>query len=166
MKPFPVIALLTSGAVITGIAAAAGIAPTFELKLLIFINIIVILAILLRKRLQLYQWFHQTKKVSPSAGTTISNTSWFVTNRLGLKRLPLEESMGENTLKKNRTAEIDKIAAVIEPIDSITGNGKVKYKGMNWRARSLTGEKIARGERVVIVTRDVLTLVVDRIKKT
>jgi membrane-bound ClpP family serine protease len=166
MKTFPYIALFGSGALITGIAAAAGIAPTLELKLLVFINTTAITGFLLRKHLGLYRWFYPPKKASQAAGTTASNTSWFVTNRLGLKRVPLDESTRESAPKKSRTGEVDKIVPVIEPIDPGTGGGKVKYKGMKWHARSSTRETIALGERVLIVGRDILTLVVERIEQT
>ncbi len=163
---FPYIVLFGSGALITGVAATAGIAPTLELKLLVYINTTAIIAILLRKHLHLNRWFQPPKKVSRAAGTTVSNTSWFVTNRLGLKRIPLEESARESVLKKSRTTEVDKIVLVIEPIDPITGGGKVKYKGMKWHARSSARETIVLGERVLIVGRDILTLVVERIEQT
>jgi membrane-bound ClpP family serine protease len=165
MKPFPVIAVFGGGALITGIAASVGIASTIELKLLIFINTLALMGFLLRKHLGVHQWFYPSKKVSPAAGTTISNTSWFVTNRLGLKRVSLEESGRESTAKESRMGEAERYVTVVEAIDPVSGAGKVKYKGMNWRARSLTRESIAMGERVVIVARDVLTLVVERMKK-
>lgn len=165
MKRFPVIVLLGGGALVTGVSAAAGIAPTLELKLLVFINATAIIAILLRNHLQLNKWFHSSKKVSQAAGTPVSNTSWFVTNRLGLKRIPLEEPARESTPKKSRSAEVDKIVMVIESIDPITGGGKVKYKGIKWHARSSTRETVAQGERVLIVGRDILTLVVERIEQ-
>lgn len=166
MKTFPYIVLFGSGALITGVATAVGILPSLELKLLVFINTTAITGFLLRKQLGLSRWLYPPKKVSKPADTTISNTSWFVVNRLGLKRVALEESARESAPKKSRTAEVDKIVPVIERIDPITGGGKVKYKGMNWRARSSTRETIALGERVLIVGRDILTLVVERIEQT
>jgi hypothetical protein len=113
MKTFAYIALFGSGALITGVAAAAGILPSLELKLLVFINTTVITGFLLRKHLGLSRWLSPSKKASKSADTTISNTSWFVANRLGLKRDSLEEPVRESAPKKSPTDEVDKIVPVV-----------------------------------------------------
>lgn len=164
MKLIPVIALVGSGAAVTAVTSGVGLTSTIELQLLIFINVSVLMAILLRKHLHFPAWFRPGKKASKDADAAISNTSWFVTNRLGLKKVSPEESSEKYSRQKTQSGEINKIVPVVELIDPRKGSGKVKYKGMNWPARSFDSQAIAPGEKVLIVGRDLLTLVVEKIK--
>ncbi len=161
----PVIALLGSGASITALTTWLGITTSIELQLLIFINVSVLLAILLRRHLSFPQWFRTERKTSASAaaGTALSDTAGFITACLGLKKIRPEESSQKHNEQKSRNEEVGKIVPVVEPIDPCTARGKVKYKGIKWPAKS--SEAIARGERVKIVGRDILTLMVVRISK-
>ena len=165
MKMIPVIAFLGSGASITTLTTWLGITTSLELQLLIFINVSVLLAILLRKHLSFPEWFRSERKTSSSAmmGPALSDTSRFLTTCLGLKKIHPEESYRKHNQQKSRSEEVGKIVPVVEPIDPCTTFGKVKYKGIKWPAKS--SEAISCGERVKIVGRDILTLIVIRITK-
>lgn len=165
MKVFPVIALVGSSAAVTAVTTGVGLTSTIELQLLIFINVSVLMAILLRKHLHFPPWLRPEKKAPEDLDEAISNTSWFVTNRLGLKKASPEEPPGKYSQQKTRSGEIGKIVPVVELIDPCKGSGKVKYKGMNWPARSADSQAIAPGEKVVIVGRDLLTLKVEKLKR-
>jgi membrane protein implicated in regulation of membrane protease activity len=165
MKLIPVIALVGSGAAVTAVTTGVGLTSTIELQLLIFINVSVLMAVLLRKHLHFPPWLRQEKKAPEDVEAAISNTSWFVTNRLGLKKASPEEPPEKYSRQKTHSGEIGKIVPVVEPIDPHKGSGKVKYKGMNWPARSADSQTIAPGEKVLIVGRDLLTLKVEKIKR-
>ena len=161
----PVIAFLGSGASITALTTWLGITTSIELQLLIFINVSVLLAVLLRKHLSFPQWFRAERKTSASAaaGTAHSDTSGFITACLGLKKIHPEESSQKHNEQKSRNDEVGKIVQVVEPIDPYTASGKVKYKGIKWPAKS--SEAIEQGERVKIIGRDILTLIVEKVNK-
>jgi len=161
----PVVAFLGSGATITVFTTWFGISTSLELQLLIFINVSVLQAILLRKHLSFPEWFRSERETSSSAtmGLALSDTSRFLTTRMGLKRIPSEESSRKHRQQKSRNEEVGKIVTVVVPINPYTTCGKVKYRGVKWQAKS--SEPIARGEHVRIVGRDILTLIVVRVTK-
>ena len=131
---------------------------------LIVINSLVAAAVLLRKHLRFPARFNPVKKSSPAPGRPISNTSWFVTRRLGLRKLSPEASEERGGNQDIRGSVVGKRARVIERIEPRnyeSGEGKVECRGMKWPA--ISSETIAPGERVRIVGRDVLTLIVERI---
>lgn len=165
MKMIPVVAFLVSGAFITALTTWLGIATTIELQLLIFINVSVLLAVLLRKHLCFPEWFGPERKTSASVGRAISNTAWFVTTCLGLKKNPPQQSSQKRSEQETGNDEIGKIVRVVEPIDPCTASGKVTYMGKKWPAKSLDSEAIARGECVKIIGRDFLTLIVEKMNK-
>ena len=163
----PIIALLGSGASITALTTWLGITTSLELQLLIFINVSVLLAVLLRKHPGFPQWFRAERKTSASASAAADkappDTSRFITACLGLKKIHPEESSQKHNEQKSRNDEIGKIVQVVEPIDPYTASGKVKYKGIKWPAKS--SEAIEQGERVKIIGRDILTLIVEKVNK-
>ena len=165
MKMIPVVAFLGSGAFITALTTWLGIATTIELQLLIFINVSVLLALLLRKHLCFPEWFGSERKTSAPMGKALSNTAWFVTTCLGLKKNPTQQPSQNHSEQKTGDDEIGKIVRVVEPIDPCTASGKVTYMGKKWPAKSSNSEPIARGEHVKIIGRDVLTLVVEKMNK-
>ncbi len=164
MKIIPVVAFLGSGAFITALTTWMGIATTIELQLLIFINVSVLLAVLLRKHLCFPEWFGSERKTSASVGRALSNTAWFVTTCLGLKKNPPQQSP-QSSEQETDNDEIGKIVRVVEPIDPCTASGKVTYMGKKWSAKSSDSEAIDRGECVKIIGRDFLTLIVEKMNK-
>jgi membrane protein implicated in regulation of membrane protease activity len=165
MKIIPIVTFLGSGALITALTTWLGIATTIELQLLIFINVSVLLAVLLRKYLYFTEWFGSERKTSPSVGRALSNTAWFVTACLGLKKNSSQQSSQKHSEQKTGNDEIGKIVRVVEPIDPCTASGKVTYMGKKWPAKASDSTAIARGERVKIIGRDFLTLIVEKINK-
>lgn len=91
MKTISVITFIGGSAFITTLTTWVGITPTIELKMLIFIDILVLLALLLRKHLNFSAWLFSEKESSIAEGTEFSNTSRFITVCLGLKKLSPEE---------------------------------------------------------------------------
>lgn len=161
MKALSAAVFLGVGTSVTVLATYTGITPTIELQLLLFINISVLLAIILRKRPGFPQWFQPRNNFQVKAAKTLSNTSWFVTYRLGLKKLSPEAS-GSMREEEGGTGngDIGETVSVVETIDPAEGKGRVVYKGKKWPARS--SERVLPGETVRIVGRDILTLIVEK----
>lgn len=65
--------------------------------------------------------------------------------------------------KTNFDRLIGKIALVTEKIDNLEEKGTVNIAGMDWSARSLTGENIQSGERVQIDSISGVKLIVHKI---
>ena len=59
---------------------------------------------------------------------------------------------------------MDQIVDVLEPIDEITNEGRIRFQGISWQARSMEGE-IPAGTQVRIVYRDNTTWVVEPVGK-
>lgn len=58
--------------------------------------------------------------------------------------------MDKNRTKTNIEEVIGEQAEVIEDIDNQRERGKVRYRGVEWMARSADGNKIAAGEMVTV----------------
>ncbi len=169
MKLIPAMAFLGVGTATTALATYMGVTPTIELQLLLFINISVLMAILLRKHIDVSTWLFPGRRATIRTRKPFSNTSWFVTNRLGLKKLTPEETSTKREMEEQEMEEgtgngdIGEIVPVVEPIVPPGPGGKVEYQGRKWPARS--SETIAPGEKARVVGRDILTLVVEKIKQ-
>ena len=159
MKLGALMTFLGSGASITAVTTYLEITPTIELQLLLFLNIVVLLAILLRKQLQLPFRFLSEQEEPGMFKQRLSNTSWFVKSRLGLKKHS-PQRIFENEPRESSSG-IGSLVSVVETIDPASGCGKVKYKGVKWPAKA--SEAITAGEEVKIIGRDILTLIVERI---
>ncbi len=59
---------------------------------------------------------------------------------------------------------MDQIVDVIEPIDDVTNEGRIRFQGISWQARSMEGE-IPAGTQVRIVYRDNTTWIVEPVSK-
>jgi membrane protein implicated in regulation of membrane protease activity len=161
MKLSAVMTFLGSGASITALTTYLEITPTIELQILLFLNIIVLLAVLLRKHLHIPFDLRSEGDIPGTLKKRLSNTSWFVKSRLGLKRrVPSTTAVVESEPQENRSG-IGAVVPVIETIDPTFGCGKVKYKGINWPAKA--AEVITSGEDVIIIGRDILTLNVEKV---
>ena len=68
-------------------------------------------------------------------------------------------------VKTNADALIGKIAVVSEFIDPEKNEGRVAIDGDDWKAVSVDGSKIDKGEKVEIVSRDSIILTVKQINK-
>lgn len=171
MKMAAAITILGVGTTATALTTYLGATPTIELQLLLFINISVLTAILIRKYIDVSKWFSPERRIKATtqARKPFSNTSWFVTNRLGLKKLTPEEECTRREMEEREMEEgtgngdLGEIVPVVEHIRPPGHGGKVEYNGKKWPARS--SESIAPGENVRIVGRDILTLVVEKIKE-
>ena len=64
----------------------------------------------------------------------------------------LKKYLEPKKVKTNIDAVIGKQGVVLEEIDNLAGTGKVKLDGMEWSARSATGEKIEK-DTVIAVER-------------
>lgn len=58
--------------------------------------------------------------------------------------------MDKSRTKTNIEEVIGEQAEVIEDIDNQRERGKVRYRGVEWMARSIDGNKIAAGEMVMV----------------
>lgn len=171
MKMVPAMTVFGVGATAAAVTTYMGITPTIELQLLLFINVSVLAAILLRKYIDVSFWLFPGHRARATVRKRkpFSNTSWFVTNRLGLKKLTPEEQCAKREMEEQEMEEgtgngdIGEIVPVVEPIVPPGHGGKVEYKGKKWSARS--SERIAPGEHARIIGRDILTLVVEKIKQ-
>jgi len=165
------IMILGVGTTATALTTFLGVTTTIELQLLLFINISVLTAVLLRKYFDLPSWLLPGQRMRTVARIKkpFSNTSWFVTNRLGLKKLTPEEQCAKREMEEQEMEEgtgngdIGEIVPVVEPIVPPGHGGKVVFKGKKWPARST--ETIMPGENARIIGRDILTLVVEKIKQ-
>jgi len=166
MKLIPAITFLGIGTAATALTTYTGLTPTIELQLLLFINVSVLTAILLRKYIDMPTWLFpgQQARTTAKVRKPFSNTSWFVTNRLGLKKLTPEEKCAKQEMEEGTgNGDIGEIVPVVEPIVPPGHGGKVEFKGKKWPARST--DTIMPGENARIIGRDILTLVVEKIKQ-
>ena len=62
----------------------------------------------------------------------------------------LKKYINPKKTKTNIDALIGKQAVVLEKIDNLSGTGRVKIEGMEWSARSATGDPIAANTIVVV----------------
>jgi membrane protein implicated in regulation of membrane protease activity len=161
MKALPAMMFLGVGTLVTALTTYTGVTPTIELQLLLFINISVLLAILLRKRPGFPQWLQPRKKLPVKRTKTFSNTSWFVTNKLGLRKLSPEASGVREEEKGTGNSDIGEIVSVVETIEPSAKHGKVVYKGKKWQA--ISSSRVVQGETARIIGRDILTLIVEKI---
>jgi len=160
------IMILGVGTTATALTTFLGVTTSIELQLLLFINISVLTAVLMRKYFDLPSWLLPGQRMRTVARIKkpFSNTSWFVTNRLGLKKLTPEEKCAKQEMEEGTgNGDIGEIVPVVEPIGPPGHGGKVEYKGKIWPARST--ETIMPGENARIIGRDILTLVVEKIKQ-
>ena len=68
-----------------------------------------------------------------------------------LAMLPLvKKVLNPNVVKTNVDALVGEKCYVTSPIDNITATGQVKLNGMEWTARSTTGEPIEAGKLVKV----------------
>lgn len=91
--------------------------------------------------------------------------AWFaVSAALTIITLPLLKKYfgGESSVKvaDEDFEAMDQIVNVVEPINNETNEGRVRYQGISWQARSLEGE-IPAGTRVRIKYRDNTTWIVE-----
>lgn len=169
MKLAAAIIVLGIGTTATALTTYLGVTPTIELQLLLFINVSVLTAILLRKYMDVSTWLFPGRQAKALVRKPFSNTSWFVTNRLGLKKLTPEEECTKREMEEQEMEEgtgngdIGEIVPVVEPIVPPGLGGTVKYKGKKWPARS--SQTIAPGENARIIGRDILILEVEKIKQ-
>ena len=166
MKMAAAIMILGVGTTATALTTFLGVTTTIELQLLLFINVSVLMAILLRKYIDTATWLLPGQRMRTVARIRkpFSNTSWFVTNRLGLKKLNPEEKCAKQEMEEGTgNGDIGEIVPVVEPIVPPGHGGKVVFKGKKWPARST--ETIMPGENARIIGRDILTLVVEKIKQ-
>ncbi|MBI1184673.1 NfeD family protein [bacterium] len=66
-------------------------------------------------------------------------------------------------VKTNADSLIGKIGKVTERIDDNLSTGYVAVDGDNWKAISLTGESIEKGDKVEIVSRDSIIVTVKKV---
>jgi membrane protein implicated in regulation of membrane protease activity len=154
---------LGSGASITALTTYLEITPTIELQILLFLNISVLLAILLRKHLGLPLEFRSGRDISGPLRKRLSNTSWFVKSRLGIKRRPPETPAESEDEPEEGGSGIGAVVLVVETIDPAFGCGKVKYRGIKWPAKA--SGIITSGKNVKIIGRDILTLIVEKVSE-
>ena len=64
--------------------------------------------------------------------------------------------------KTNADAIIGRRGRVSETIDPVTGKGRVALDGDDWKAESVNGDKILKGENVVITGRDSIIIKVKK----
>lgn len=91
--------------------------------------------------------------------------AWFLTSAaLTIATLPLLKKYfgGESSFKvaDEDFEAMDQIVDVVEPIDDITNEGRIRFQGISWQARSMEG-KIPSGTQVRIVYRDNTTWIVE-----
>lgn len=149
-------------AVVTAVATYLGVTPTVELQVLFFINISVLSVLLLWKSRR-FPITRNTAGGSTSSGTRWADTAWFVAKRLGLRKLPPEKTSDADGKPDGPEKITGAIVQVVETIDKAAGTGKVKYKGILWRA--VAKEIIREGDDARIMGRDVLTLQVEKVKE-
>lgn len=162
MKVLPAMMFLGVGTGVTALTTFTGVTPTIELQLLLFINVSVLLAFLLRKRPDFPQWLQPRKNFQVKATSTFSNTSWFVTKKLGLKKLSPEASGVREEEEGAGDSDIEDIVSVIETIEPSERCGRVVYKGKKWQA--ISSQRIVQGETAKITGRDILTLIVEKVE--
>ena len=107
MKLIPATLFLGVAAATTALTTYVGVTPTIELQLLLFINVSVLTAILLRKYIDVSTWIlpGQRSRTAVLERKPFSNTSWFVTNRLGLKKLTPEEECTKREMEEQEMEE-------------------------------------------------------------
>lgn len=71
----------------------------------------------------------------------------------------------KNRVKTNIDEYIGQQAVVIEEINNQLGTGKVRYRGMEWMARSTEGERIPADELVIIESLSGVKLMVKKADK-
>ncbi len=95
--------------------------------------------------------------------------AWFLTSAvLTVATLPFLKKYfgGESSFKvaDEDFEAMDQIVDVLEPIDDITNDGRIRFQGISWQARSMEGE-IPAGTQVRIVYRDNTTWIVEPVGK-
>lgn len=95
--------------------------------------------------------------------------AWLITSGiLAVGTLPLIRKYfgGESSSKiaDEDFEAMDQIVDVIEPIDHETNEGRIRFQGITWQARSMDGE-IPTGTQVRIKYRDNTTWIVEPVEK-
>ncbi len=95
--------------------------------------------------------------------------AWFIASALlAVGTLPLmKKYFGGETSSKFADEDfeaMDQIVDVMEPIDEDTNEGRIRYQGISWQARSLDGN-IPAGTQVRIKYRDNTTWIVEPVGK-
>ncbi len=63
----------------------------------------------------------------------------------------------------NADRVIGMMGVVTEPIDNITGKGRVQVNGLSWAARSDDGEPVNEGESILVKEIDGVKVIVERV---
>ncbi|MBO6524640.1 MAG: NfeD family protein [Balneolaceae bacterium] len=95
--------------------------------------------------------------------------AWFIISSvLTIATLPFLKKYfgGESSFKvaDEDFEAMDQIVDVVEPIDDLTSEGRIRFQGISWQARSMEGE-IPAGTQVRIVYRDNTTWIVEPVGK-
>lgn len=75
----------------------------------------------------------------------------------------IKKIMGKNGEKTNIDANLGKITVVTETIDNLAQTGEVNLNGLSWTARSLDGEIIPEGTKVIVKKVEGVKLIVKTI---
>lgn len=103
------------------------------------------------------------------ADPTSATLAWILTSVvLTIGALPFIKKFfgGESSYKvaDEDYEAMDQIVEVVEPINDLTNEGRIRYQGISWQARSLEG-KIPAGTQVRIKYRDNTTWIVEPVNK-
>ncbi len=96
---------------------------------------------------------------------TVATLAWLFTS-IGLivlmRPLMMKYWGGESSFKlaDEDFEAIDEIVEVVEPVNSIDNEGRIRYQGISWQARTLEG-KLEEGQKARIKFRDNVTWIVE-----
>lgn len=80
-----------------------------------------------------------------------------------LTRPLMKKFLRKNPVRTNADSLVGQIAVVIEEICNEEGKGRVFVNGLDWSARSEEGDRIEKGEKVLIKSIEGVKLLVERI---
>ena len=98
---------------------------------------------------------------------TTATLAWFITSVvLTVGALPfIKKYFGGETSSKYADEDyeaMDRIVDVVEDINDLNNDGRIRYQGISWQARTLEGDALA-GSQVRIKYRDNTTWIVEPI---
>lgn len=79
---------------------------------------------------------------------------------------PLAKRMKKKIQPTNVDATIGKIAVVLQAIDNAAGKGQAKLEGNVWSARSVNGQVIQEGTRVIVRSVEGVKLIVEAVAES
>jgi len=84
---------------------------------------------------------------------------------LAIGRPILSKKIKPRMVRTGADRVIGQIAVVREEIDNFAQTGRVYANGLDWTARSISGEKIAPGQKAIVKSIDGVKLIVERINE-